>query len=509
MKNNYRIKRLTAMILCLCMVCFGAVVSFADEADSAEKDWADKEYTEAVESLMSEGIITGDVDGLFHPDDNLTRAQACKIVIATVGVSEEMLTSSAALSQGKFSDLSKAKWAAPYIGYAAAAGIIKGYEDGSFRPSNNVTVAELCAMLVRAAGAEDKVSGSWPTNYVNAASDLGLFDGTGLVDQEGNHPTNSAAAKWMAAYLTYNGMQDVRSNAETMNSAVEEAIKPAEEATETEDTGEAAAEDLVQQDIDMGSYGKLKDAVYCPGNYFAADFSTFADVPVSKDLKVYTYGYKKDYKKTMVVSSGATYFKEATAFRFKNVYTPAWCEVKGSEITTIVLPSDVGFSGNAYCVVNDVFQTVNSAGNVVPALDTLLGECEVQWAAHSESVTLPGAEEIVNAMAEGAIYEIALNNGEITHATSEPAMKRGKEFKFLTGSQWSTVSAVVNEYNEIGVDSKIYEVNPDASVYVLASDGESFEKGKLSSVRKGYYVRLYDVRKDDEYIADIIVVKKY
>ncbi len=500
---NKRNNLIISIILCLCMICFSAAASFADEADKVVSDWTDKEYTEAVESLMSEGIITGDVDGLFHPDDNLTRAQACKIVIATVGVSEEMLTSSTALSQGRFRDLSKAKWAAPYIGYAAAAGIIKGYEDGSFRPSNNVTVAELCAMLVRAAGAEDKVSGNWPTNYVNAASDLGLFDGTGLVDVEGNHPTNSPAAKWMAAYLTFNGMADVRSNAEKMNSAVEEVIKPAEEvpAEETED-------DIVQQNIDMGSYGKVEDAVYCPGNSFSSDFSTFAEVPVSKDLKIYTYGHKKDYKKTMVVSSGAAYFKESSKVKYKKVYTPAWCGVKGSEITTIIFPADVGFSGKAYCVVNGIIQTINADGNAVYGLDALLAGERVKWASHSESVTLPGIADIESALSAGAIYEINLDEGEMLSVTSDPAMKIGDEFKLLTGSQWCEVTSKVNKSYDIGVESKIYEINPDATVYVLARDGKSFEPGSLSSIRKGDYVRLYDFRKDDYSIVDIIVVKK-
>ncbi len=498
-----RMNPLTAIVLCLCIACFCSGVSFAEETENVTADWTDKEYTEAVESLMNEGIITGDVDGLFHPDDSLTRAQACKIVIATVGVSEEMLTSSAALSQGKFSDLEKAKWAAPYIGYAAAAGIIKGYEDGSFRPSNKVTVAELCAMLVRAAGAEEKVSGSWPTNYVNAASELGLFDGTGLVDAQGNYPTNTSAAKWMAAFLTYNGMKDVRSNAEQMNSTVKEVIEPAEEVTE--ETPEA---DIVMQDIDMGSYGKVKDAVYCPGNYFAADFSTFSGVPLSKDIKVYTYGNKKDYKKTMIVSSGAAYFREATLFKYKNVNTPAWCGVKGDEINIIILPVDVGFTGKAYCVINDLLQTTNAEGTGVYALDTLVAGKEAKWAARSESVAVPGLADIESALSAGAIYEIALTKGEITNVTSNPAMKLGQEFKELTGGQWSTVSAIVKKDSIIGVDSNMYDVNPDASVYVLASDGKSFNVGELSSIGRGDYVRLYDCRKDDQDMADIIVVKK-
>ncbi len=503
MKNHYIMNRLTAILLCLCMVCFGLTVSFADEAENTTKDWTDKEYTEAVESLMSEGIITGDVDGLFHPDDNLTRAQACKIVIATVGVSEEMLTSSAALSAGKFSDLAKAKWAAPYIGYAAAAGIIKGYEDGSFRPSNNVTVAELCAMLVRAAGAEEKVTGSWPTNYVNAASDLGLFKGTGLADAEGNPPTNSAAAKWMAAYLTYNGMQDVRNNAEKMNSAVEDAIKPAEETPGTEDEG-----DIVQQTIDMGSYGVVKDAVYCPGNEFSSDFSLFADVPLSKDVKVYTYGKKKDYKKTMILSSETAKFKEAPLFKYKGVYTPAWCGVKGNEINVIILPEDVGFTGKVYAVINDIFKTTNYDGEVVFGLETLVAKRATQWIAQDAHVTAPGISDIESAFAAGAIYEISVKNGEFVSVTSNPAAKLGKEFNPITGNNWCTVSSISENRNIIGVNSNIYNINPDASVYILATDGKSFKAGNISEIDVGDYARLYDIKKDDEVVADIIVVKR-
>ncbi len=506
MKRMKGLNRILAFVLCFSMVIAGTAVSFADEAAA---DWKDKEYTAAVEDLMSEGIITGDVDGLFHPDDNLTRAQACKIVIATIGTGEELLTSSAALSAGRFTDLSGAKWAAPYIGYAAAAGIIQGYEDGSFRPSNKVTVAELCAMLVRASGADDTVSGTWPANYVNAADALGLFSGTGMVDENGNHPTNLAAAKWMAAQLTYNGKSGIKENAAVMNEAVEKALAP--ETGEVENPEEV---DIVTQDVDMGSYGKVKDAVYCPGGKLSADFSQLlvgdlsSGVALSKDVKVYTYGLSKDYNKKMKLESGAAFYRPAELFKYKGVLTKAWCGVKGDEINVIILPSDVGFSGNVYAVINEIVTVQNSDGMAVTALETLVAGHETHWAAKNESVTMPGIAEINAAFAEGAIFEIAVTSGEVTHVTSDPAMKRGKEFKVLTGGTWATVSAIVDRNNEIGVDSRIYEVNPDASVYVLASDGSSYEAGSLKSIRKGDMVRLYDIRKDDEDIADIIVVKK-
>lgn len=509
MKRMKGLNRILAFVLCFSMVIAGTAVSFADEAAA---DWKDKVYTAAVEDLMSEGIITGDVDGLFHPDDNLTRAQACKIVIATIGTGEELLTSSAALSAGRFTDLSGAKWAAPYIGYAAAAGIIQGYEDGSFRPSNNVTFAELCAMLIRATGQDEKVTGNWPTNYTNAATDMGLLEATGIADLEGyvsREFANSKAEKWMAAQLTYNGKAAIRENAATMNEAVEKALAP--ETGEVENPEEV---DIVTQDVDMGSYGKVKDAVYCPGGKLSADFSQLlvgdlsSGVALSKDVKVYTYGLSKDYNKKMKLESGAAFYRPAELFKYKGVLTKAWCGVKGDEINVIILPSDVGFSGNVYAVINEIVTVQNSDGMAVTALETLVAGHETHWAAKNESVTMPGIAEINAAFAEGAIFEIAVTSGEVTHVTSNPAMKRGKEFKALTGGTWATVSAIVDRNNEIGVDSRIYEVNPDASVYVLASDGNSYEAGSLKSIRKGDMVRLYDIRKDDEDIADIIVVKK-
>lgn len=520
-KKNF--SRVLAVVLCLMMASMGTVfadtdavtvtatdtAAATDEAATAavEKDWVDRPYTEAVESLMSRGIITGDVDGLFHPEQHLTRAQACKIVIATVGVSEELLASSSALSAGTFTDLSGAKWAAPYIGYAHAAGIIKGYEDGSFRPSNNVTVAELCAMLVRASGAEDKVSGTWPTNYTNLATDMGLLKGTGIAgleDYVSKQVANSAAEKWMAAWLTYNGSEGIRGNAAAMNKTVEEALTPAE-------TGDAGTDDVILQDIDMGSYGKIKDAVYCPGNYFSSDFKQFAGVDLADNIKVYTCGVEKDYNKKMTMPSGASNYHLTSLYKYKNVSTKAWCGVTGDKISTIILPANVGFTGKVYGVVNGIVQTLNADGNAVYALEVLAAGHETTWAAHTASVVLPSSDELKDAASKGAIYEISVTSGEITSLTSDPAMKLGKEFKIITGSDWVEVTSKPDKKNLIGLDSgtgsRVYEINPDAIVYVLAGDGESFEVGSISSIGTGDYVRLYDFTKDDYEIANIIVVR--
>ena len=51
--------------------------------------------------------------------------------------------------KSSFNDVSKSEWYSDYIGYLSKYGIIKGYSDNTFRPNNNVTRAEFVAMTVR------------------------------------------------------------------------------------------------------------------------------------------------------------------------------------------------------------------------------------------------------------------------------------------------------------------------------------------------------------------------
>ena len=58
------------------------------------------------------------------------------------------------LKQGKFSDVSTSHWANGVISYASeekmknGQNIVNGYPDGTFKPEDNITNAELLKMLV-------------------------------------------------------------------------------------------------------------------------------------------------------------------------------------------------------------------------------------------------------------------------------------------------------------------------------------------------------------------------
>ena len=131
-------------------------------------------YEAAVSRVLEEGIVSGYKDGTFRPENSVTRAEVCAMIIKAGGQS--------AVADGAadtFSDLSGSAWAADFINAASDAGIVSGYKDGTFRPKNNITYNELSSMLVKAAGVSSKdITGGWPAGYIDKATELGAFENT-------------------------------------------------------------------------------------------------------------------------------------------------------------------------------------------------------------------------------------------------------------------------------------------------------------------------------------------
>lgn len=78
----------------------------------------------------------------------------------------------------KFTDMDQAKWAIPYVGYAESLGIVNGYGGGLFGPNDKVTYDQAITMIVRMLGYTDdsqELQGTWPANYVQKANELGIL----------------------------------------------------------------------------------------------------------------------------------------------------------------------------------------------------------------------------------------------------------------------------------------------------------------------------------------------
>ena len=94
-----------------------------------------------VETAFAHGIINGYSDGTFRPGANVTRAQLTKIMVAAMGWTILCPAS------GHFSDVPASDPFFCYIETAFAHGIISGYSDGTFRPGNSATRAQICKIV--------------------------------------------------------------------------------------------------------------------------------------------------------------------------------------------------------------------------------------------------------------------------------------------------------------------------------------------------------------------------
>lgn len=104
----------------------------------------DSTYFRYIETAYLRGVIGGYTDGTFRPNSPVTRAQAAKMLVGARGWGEIRPATPT------FSDVPSDHWAYGYVEAAASRGVIGGYTDGTFRPNNQVTRAQLSKMLALA-----------------------------------------------------------------------------------------------------------------------------------------------------------------------------------------------------------------------------------------------------------------------------------------------------------------------------------------------------------------------
>lgn len=134
MKN---LKVLLSVFLFLPLFILFSSLSFASFEDVSSSD----PYYEATNYLKKNGVVRGyDYGDLqyFKPNNEINRAEFLKIVI-----------------EAKYDDISgnncypdvKEEWFAPYICKATDLGIVNGYDDGYFRPADNINFVEASKII--------------------------------------------------------------------------------------------------------------------------------------------------------------------------------------------------------------------------------------------------------------------------------------------------------------------------------------------------------------------------
>ena len=101
------------------------------------KHWA-REY---VDTAAAAGWVAGVGNGLFAPDDALTRGMFVTMLAGLAGVNEADYPGS------RFSDVAASAWYAPGVSWAASEGIVSGVGDGKFEPNRNITRQEMAVIM--------------------------------------------------------------------------------------------------------------------------------------------------------------------------------------------------------------------------------------------------------------------------------------------------------------------------------------------------------------------------
>ena len=131
---------------------------FAD----ANNEWFSKE----VAFVSEKGLINGYEDGSFKPNANITRAEFAKIIAVSA--------KNDAINKSPFKDIN-GHWAEAYIDNVFTTGFIKGYEDNTFKPDNEITRAEAVTILNATFNVKENADAKNKFSDVN--SDDWFYDG--------------------------------------------------------------------------------------------------------------------------------------------------------------------------------------------------------------------------------------------------------------------------------------------------------------------------------------------
>ena len=127
-------------------------------------------YHEAVDYVLVNGLMSGYGNGLFGPEDNLSRAQLCQIIYNLEG-------QPAATGGSAFTDVADGAWYFDAVTWAAENGIVGGYGGGLFGPEDNITREQLAAILYRYAQVKGyDVSVGEDTNILSYADALDVSE---------------------------------------------------------------------------------------------------------------------------------------------------------------------------------------------------------------------------------------------------------------------------------------------------------------------------------------------
>lgn len=111
--------------------------NIANFKDIPNNHWAKND----INIVVQNGFMVGHGNQIFAPDDSMTREEMAVLLSRVMDISPTNRTKS------PFKDINPERWSYPYVVAMSDAKIFEGFEDGTFRPQDNITRAQMVVLL--------------------------------------------------------------------------------------------------------------------------------------------------------------------------------------------------------------------------------------------------------------------------------------------------------------------------------------------------------------------------
>lgn len=153
-----------ASVMVLGMTVVGTGASYTDVTS--------KQNQEAIEVLQAVGIMVGDDNGNFNPDQKVTRNEMAVVM-------SNLMDYRAATYAGTSPFTDVPSWAEPYVAACWNNGITSGYTKTTYGGSDTVTTSQAALMLMKALGYfqySSDFGSDWQFATIKQATKIDLFD---------------------------------------------------------------------------------------------------------------------------------------------------------------------------------------------------------------------------------------------------------------------------------------------------------------------------------------------
>ncbi|MBQ3125396.1 MAG: S-layer homology domain-containing protein [Clostridia bacterium] len=203
---NKLTKILTSLVCAFIIALSSVQAAFFDDAK-------DHKYAEDIRLLCNLGIVNGDDDGNFNPDNSVSRIEFLTIVLRTLYDNQSLYLSAG--GEYAFDDVPKSHWAYHEACFMRLMGMTEGVGDNKFDPTATIALRDAVKILVSALsyGEVAETQGGYPNGYLQVASSIGLMDNAEAANGE-------AMTRAEVAHLVA-GVLDIEDNTELKKTILE------------------------------------------------------------------------------------------------------------------------------------------------------------------------------------------------------------------------------------------------------------------------------------------------